>query len=800
MSTRPTNPLVAAAIKAALRPSRSTTLVACSLAVANPFVASTSHAQQAGSQGVIEEVVVSARKREESLTEVPVSVSAVSADSIDAAGILTLTDLFDIVPGVENNADGSRAADKPAIRGVGSQENASIRAKVTSFIDGVPLIGAQGIGTFAGIDRVEILRGPQSAAFGRSTFGGAINYVTKSPTDEFSLSLRGTFGEEDTRNLSATLATPVIRDHLGLLVTLQEKNYGGESDWKTRSGQQIGDTNDKLGMIKLAFDVNEAISGSFLYLRQEVDDGHPPILFADLSQYVPHPDNPTGSCAINGGMGSCVILGEVKSDLVPVVFEYDFDNPANPIDDPGTRVDRDRFQGSIEVDFGNGYNLEFIGAYTEEDGFNWLDRDGFTFTGMQTIHAAATPEIEEKYGELRLTSPTEGPFDWLVGASLYEYDYVNTVYNNFTADIVMDIFAEKAENTGIFFNVGYDFNDRLTASLEGRYQIDKIKGEYPATPARNAPAPIGVEEETKTFQPRIALTYALNDDNNVYVQVARGTNPAGFNVNALDPILQMTAASEGFNLNAFVAFDEEEIWNYEVGLKGTILDDRLRYSVAAYYLQWDGYVQPATVNWTPDDGILLPGTVGTDYFSRMFLSIGDLDGAGFELEATWKPTDHISIDGMLSYSGLEFTDDACSPIPVDYGVPPIQTDPYACASVGGNAPPMFSRLTSALAATYTAPINESMDWYARLDYHYRSKRYVEQTNTDYIPGFHIVNLRGGLRGEHWLVELFVDNLTDDDTPTGAVRFFDGRQPGMVFGTTFVVRRPRWAGIRLAYDF
>jgi iron complex outermembrane receptor protein len=790
---------LACAVRAAINQARPATFAVCSLLVANPVLISAAYAQAEGSPGILEEVIVSARKRDERLTDVPVSISAATAEAIDSANVQTLTELFALMPGVENNSDGSRIADKPAIRGVGSQENAWIRAKVTSFIDGVPWLGAQGIGSFAGLERVEVLRGPQSAAFGRSTFGGAINYVTRNPGDELEVNLRAGFGSDEYRNLSGVVSTPLGDKGFGVVVTAEERNYGGSDDWVTTSGVQLGEQNSKVGSIKLAYDSGDVLSGSFMYVRQEIDDSEGPIQFADLSQYQAHPQDPDGRCAINGGMNSCAIIGRVNNDLVPLVFEYDYDNPSNPVLDPGTRITRDRFQGALNFDFESGYSLSLIAAHTEEVGDTWFDRDGFTLMGMSTIHAASTPESEEKYGEIRLSSPSENRFNWLVGASIYDFDYFNTVYNNKTADIIMGFFQESARNVGAFFNVGYDLTENLTASFEGRFQSDEISGEYPADAQRGAPEPIGVTETTKSFQPRVSLTYSLNDTNNVYLQASRGTNPAGFNVVLLDPILQQTSSSEGFDLDAFIAFDEEEIRNYEIGLKGATLDNKLRYSIAAYYLDWKGYVQPVTLNWTPDDGVLLPGTGSNDYFQRTFIGIGDLDGFGFELEGTWLPASNLIIGAVLSYSGLEYSDNACSPVPLDYGVPADQTSPFACASVEGNRTPMFSPFTTALNVTYEFDVGASLTGYTRLDHQYRSKRYVESTNTDYIEAFHMVNLRAGLRSASWSAELFVENALDDDTPGGAVRFFDGRQPGMVFGSTFQLRRPRTMGIRLAYD-
>jgi iron complex outermembrane receptor protein len=323
---------------------------------------------------------------------------------------------------------------------------------------------------------------------------------------------------------------------------------------------------------------------------------------------------------------------------------------------------------------------------------------------------------------------------------------------------------------------------------------------YPANPARGAPEDIKDQSTTDSFQPRVALTYAISDSTNVYLQVARGNNPAGFNTNTLDPVLQATAASEGYDLEAFRTYDEEKLWNYELGLKGDALEGELQYAVAVYYLDWTGYVQPVTANWTPADGVLLPGTTSNDYFSRLFINGGDLNGVGFEAEGSWRPTPWLTLGGSISYSTLEFTNDSCSPIPLDYGVPAIQTEPYRCASIGGALPPMFSDFTTALYATATHQLSSSLEGYARIDHQYRSKRYTEVINTDYIPALTNVDLRFGVRADKWSAELYATNLLDDDTPSGAVRFFDGRLPGMVFNTTYQPRRPREFGISLAYDF
>lgn len=755
--------------------------------------------EQAASEADVEKILVFARKRGEEVKDVPVSLSAMSGDALAKAGVSDITSLFALMPGVENNADGSRIANKPAIRGVGSTENASIRAKVTTFIDGMPIVGSQGISSFAGLEHVEVLRGPQSAAFGRSTFGGAINYVTRDPDPigEFEFDGRATLGTDDTRNVSLVMSSPLIEDKLAVMATVETKHYGGPSDWVTTSGAQLGGTSDTLGSVKFVYTPTANIKAELMYITQEIDDDHPAVLFANLDQLEPYALDSDGLCVVNGGSNACVINGEI--DTIPLVFDYDFDNATNPILDPGTRVDRDRWQGSLGIEFDSGITFTALGAITDEEGEDWLDRDAYS--DVTTIHVGSSPESDEKYAEVRLASPSDETFDWLVGASLYEYDYLNTVYANKSTGAVMDLYSEGARNIGVFFSVGYDLSDKLTASFEGRYQIDEIDSIYPANESRGTTSDITSSSETKSFQPRLALSYELNEENNVYLQVARGTNPAGFNANALDPLLVQTATEESYDLEAFQTYKEEKILSYEVGVKGNIREHNVRYSLAAYYLDWEGYVQPATANWTPADGILSEGTTADDYYSRLFLNTGDLDGIGIEFEGQWQPFDALDLGTSLAYTGLEFKDDACSPIPLDYGVAPTSTSPFNCAAtIGGNAPPMLSRYTAAFNATYTVPLENGLNAYARADYQYRSKRYVEQINTDYLPAYSLVNLRAGVQSDEWSVELFVNNVFDEDSPAGAVRFFDGRIAGMSYNTSVRLRQPRTAGINLSYSF
>ena len=144
----------------------------------------TVHAQ--GAQ-LLEEIVVTARRREESLSDIPVSITAINSDVLQEANVLDMYDLFENTPGVEWQQAQDRQGSRPSMRGVNTFAQAPSRQKISSFLDGLPVSGQQGGIQFYGVDRVEISRGPQSTAYGRSTFAGAINYVSRNPGEELEL-------------------------------------------------------------------------------------------------------------------------------------------------------------------------------------------------------------------------------------------------------------------------------------------------------------------------------------------------------------------------------------------------------------------------------------------------------------------------------------------------------------------------------------------------------------------------------------------------------------------------------------
>ncbi|MDZ7684517.1 MAG: Plug domain-containing protein [Gammaproteobacteria bacterium] len=168
----------------------------------------------------LEEITVTGRKREEYLRDVPVAISAYSQDDLLKEGITNVQDLYDNTPGMtfDTAGHGDRNSSQPAIRGIQSNRVASSLQKVTTFVDGIPMSGQVANLTFGGIDQVEIYRGPQSAAFGRATFAGAINYVTADATEEFEAKVRARASSLENNELGVIVSGPGRQAGLPLVI------------------------------------------------------------------------------------------------------------------------------------------------------------------------------------------------------------------------------------------------------------------------------------------------------------------------------------------------------------------------------------------------------------------------------------------------------------------------------------------------------------------------------------------------------------------------------------------------------
>lgn len=831
------------------------------------------HAQGGGSNAsgnnALEEIIVTARRREESLQEVPVSISVLSNQSLIDAGVVTQDDLFTLVPGLDYDTTqfGTRQGGTPGIRGAQSNQAVTLRQKVMTFVDGVPTSSATGATQMMDAGRVEIYRGPQSSAFGRATFGGAINYVSRDPTDEFSGSVQIETSDLGRNNISAQLAgpIPINPDYgtLGYTLDWMKDSFDGPDEWVSSDGQRLNQEESDYIAAKLVYAPTDSFELKLRYSRHEFDDKDvaryfiTPEAYAACVEPIPGASpNATGSvdgqwvrgsfdCDVSISAGQiprnqdatrgiaeqAAALGlsaEETAALIAQASQFSYV--------PFEKRTRESYIALGSYEFGNGSAIEVSLATKEENGTSWrsttlTDRTinvvgpapgmlalgfGGAPVGVGGFRAFTDPH-EEDFAELRFVSPQEERLRYLVGASYFSYFQHLRVYganyNGFELGLIpaaseLQNLQEEGDNVGVFGSVQYDLTEKLTLSLEGRYQEEELT----STIVTNG---VSFDTTTEVFLPRLSLTYNFSDNLTGYLQYAEGNSPAGVNAQAADPskiAAWQDAYDQGavqWNLADFLSAPEEEIENYEIGLKGTLFDNRVQFSASVYTYDWSNYNIPLFLNFRPD--LLIPGGQVNlppfDYFIALSLyNEGNVEAQGAEFEASYLLNDNWSLSGALSLQDAEFKNHCSIPAVSEIGFEPTSSPQIdgaviACREVGGNKVPRVPEWSGSLSVTYQAPLFDTgWDLMTRVDYRYRGKQPIDTMNLANYPDVHWVNLNVAFTREHFDVRFYVNNLTDDDSPINIQSGTDNNQIPGKQNFNVVPRLPRETGVRLAYKF
>jgi len=747
--------------------------IQAALVLSTALVATTLPIDAAWAQdSLLEEITVTARKREENIQDVPVSVTAFGAGELLALGVQNLSELSDFTPGFSFETFGGRRGaegdvSRPVIRG---QSNILGESNVAIFVDGILYTESILSFPFGIIERVEVLRGPQAAQFGRATFAGAVNMITKRGSNNFENNVTARIAQDDDYEVNLSTRGPLIEDRLFYFLhgryydyggeyrnELDGQTIGGENSWGVNGGLELRPTNDV--SLRLSLGYNE-------------DDDEIP---AQALQ-----DRFANNCFLD--QARQYYCGEVRK----------FDSVRLATDrlgsEAGLRREVLRTTGIIEWDIGDsGFVLTSNTGLVSSDSKFGNDQtylgDPIQFLGGQFVRVEDT-DRDEWSTELRLESPVEATFRWLLGAYYYdrEIDRVRRVPE--TTTIITDFGTEGVEDRAVFGAIEFDITAQLTAGLELRYQEDTIFLE-PAAGAR-------LETTFDSTLPRFTLDYELNDASLVYANIAQGNKPGAINT---DPRLPEDLRQA----------DEEESWNYELGYKSDLLEGRARFNAAVYYIDWtkQQLTQSVIINGLPISVITNAGK------TRVW---------GGELETNFLLTDNWTAGLTYAYVNAEFRD-FCDP------VQGAELTGFDCTAptgapggqVRGNQTPNSPEHQVSATSTYVFPLSGGRDVFLRGDYSYQSRKYSQVHNLAYVGDRNLLNLKLGLRSDAWSVTLFVDNVFDDGTPSTVVRFADlgnlniGPQDdpaqNNVPGTTAVERgflvplaRSRRAGITLTYDF
>ena len=537
---------------------------------------------------LLEEVIVTAKKREESLQDVSVSVTAFSRDVLRDIGLTNSNDLGQYIPGVIIAAPSGNQQAKSFIRGSGAVDfAANTQTTVGVYVDEVYLHNTfmHTMQTFD-LERIEVLRGPQGTLYGRNATGGAINYITAKPTEEFSGYVKGGYGNYDAVQFEGAVSG-AITDTLAGRIAGTYSNGGGWMQGRTDLPGTVGgddfnavDFYSWRGMlewtpqdnVRVLWSVNGSQDRSDAYSYQHAGVAVPGTYEFDFLTFAETFDLCDATLS-----DDCVnFFGYKDPDGVeergdPTAGDFDMHAEAD-FETIGTTM-------RLEWDLEN-FTVTSITAYNKFQRYLPGEEDGSPYLLTHNFYRHATDGWSQ---ELRATSTSDGPIDWLLGF-YYAEDELDS-YNEYqfrTFGSTFQWFDQNQEAVAVFANAGYQLSEQLKFSAGLRYTRDEVDLRHRSThpdylpPYAQVPFDPG-SSGARTYEDvswKVGIDFTPNEDWLVYASVGTGYKSGGVNTGFGDPL-------------EFNVYDEETLLAVEGGFKSTLWDGRARLNVSAFYYDYE---------------------------------------------------------------------------------------------------------------------------------------------------------------------------------------------------------------------
>jgi outer membrane receptor protein involved in Fe transport len=552
-------------------------------------------ATAAESERVVEEIVVTAQKREQSVQDVPMSVQVLTGEDLEASGMADIGDLVKQIPGATHVSRLSPGFETISIRGIssGTTGDATVGYYIDDAAFGVPNLQLTPPSRLYDLQRVEVLRGPYSTLWGQGAMGGTIRLITADP-DPNTFAAKTQVEGSDTKDgepgyaVDAMVNIPLMEDRVGLRLTGGREHtagYAESPDFPNRD--DINDIDARNARAKLLITPNEdvAIKLSAWTIKNEMG-------FWNVMNYPVDPPIISGTGGVDG-------YSDTNLDIYSAIVEWDVG--------PGTIL-----SSSAYFD----HELDFLEGYV----FGLLRYDGNFKTDAFTQ-------------ELRFVSELEGPFQFLAGvyyndvtiASDIDLTFAGGPFINSTSDI-------KSETWAVFGEATYElFNGRVVALAGLRYSEDdrSALGFNRITNMRGAPR----GDVWDTTNPRFNITFHANDDVMLYINAAKGFRSGSFQTQA-----QVTAAQLD-GINTGTAIEPDSVWSYEFGTKGVFANGALIVDAAIYYMDW----QDIQLQFNTTSAVIA------------LANGGEAHSAGIDLGFVWNtPLDGLSLQFTGNINDAEF--------------------------------------------------------------------------------------------------------------------------------------------------
>jgi len=698
--------------------------------------------------GYEDEIVVTALKRSTTLQETPISISAVTGDTIANSGVQSIADLNASVPSL-TFVDGGPSNRRVVIRGI----QAAGEPTVGTYYDETPVTGAIGAGNDAGgstpelrlfdVERVEVLRGPQGTLYGSGSMGGTLRVIYEKPKfdTEFAgdVSLSSTRGGGANYEGSAMVNVPVIDDKIAVRAVGFYRNANGYIDNTTLNIKNIND--------------QKSYGGRLLVRLQPTED-----LTIDAAAYINRSRTDTNAWTLTSGKfkSDALTRQPVRDDLELYSLTANYDFGGVTLTGIVSYLERDlesvsdvsRFIRSTRTAAGCAGRVGGGAACTPTQLTNY-----YALVDSQSTSALFPQQTMQSWtAELRLSSDGAGPFNWTVGGFYSDRD-TSVANPQSNADPITGKIIEPQQiatvrfiddslrQVAVFGEFSYDLTDKLNLTAGARYfKYDKdISGQTTLgsilVGAVVRPLSfVNSSEDGTAF--KFNASYKITPDVMLYAEAAQGFRPGGAN--------QVIGLAQ-----ELTPYQSDSLWNYEIGLKNSFFDRRLTLNIDAFQIDWSD--------------MQITGRTPNGAFS-FITNAGKARVRGVELETTIRPAEGFSITGNASYIDAKLRENQAN---ANVSAPGLK----------GDRIPYVPKFSAGIAAQYEWALSDTLSGFARIDGNtvggsysdFRPSGQPTVNFTRYIDDYQLVNLRLGVEGPEssWAAYLFATNLFDSTAITRA---------------------------------
>ncbi len=707
-------------------------------------------------ENVLEEIIVTATKREKNIQDVPIAISAITAKDIDSAGLTRVEEMTLLVPNFTYAQTTTKKITALVIRGLSSSGGIGNDPNIGVYIDGVYIGRDSGFNSgLMDIERVEVLKGPQGTLFGRNSTTGALNITTRKPSQDGFVEIEGSVGDLSYTRLGVSAGGAFSENVMGKISVSKsdrdgylDNTFGGTAndiDNLFVRGQLLIAPNDKLA-ITLSADYNEDKGNGNNY--KSASPGDP----TNYERVVSIPD-----------------LGSEDRDIYGVA-------------------------ATIEYTLDSGYEITSISATRNIDEKSTVDGD---YSPLELNVFGDDREQSSFSQELRIASPSGERFEWVAGVYYFDQEFT-AVTDTFSGPDTIFAFGGAffdpfffsligtgstptdfglpansgqvltnaridTESLAAFASGSYDLSDQWSITAGIRYTDDdkNLTFSQVSDPISQAFFPeidcadpsFGCQNSQRDNQwtPQISLEFRPTDDILTYLKYSEGFNSGGFNANLYGGI-------------APLSFGSETVESWELGFKSTLADNRVRLNVAVFDTD---YLNKQESFFLASAG----GFVQTN--------AGAAESKGFEIEFTALPMDGLEVFGSVGSADAKYT---------DYG------------DNTGNKLQNAPDLQWNLGGQYEWAMSNTLNGSIRADVFYQDKRFLQADNDPFFvfEETTMVNLRLGLGSDDgkWLVTAWARNLFEDDA---VVQIFGGSSP-FIPSYNYAPNAPRTIGVDFRYAF